>query len=72
MSITKTASTTTAKTKTSGSKLTAKDKKAAQMAANRKAQMQWWALGGAIAIAAIAAIVLISIYTEGSLGGGHG
>ena len=52
-------------------KMSADDRKQAQMAANRKAQLQWYALGAAITIAVVVAIVLISIYTEGSLGG-HG
>ena len=52
-------------------KMSADDRKQAQMAANRKAQLQWYVLGGVLTVAVIVAIVLISIYTEGSLGG-HG
>lgn len=59
------------KTKSSGTKMTQKEKKQAQLEANRKAQLQWWVLGGLLCVAAIAAIVLISLFTEGSIGG-HG
>ena len=55
------------KSRTAAPKMTAKEKKAAQEAAYRKARMQWYALGGFLAVAAIVTIVLISIYTEGSL-----
>jgi|GEM_PF-886184 len=49
------------------SKLTAAEKKDAQIAANRKAQLQWWILGGGLTAAFIGAIVLISVFTEGEL-----
>jgi len=52
-------------------KMSADDRKQAQMAANRKAQFQWYAVAALITIAVVAAIVLISIYTEGSIGGSH-
>lgn len=48
-------------------KLTASEKKHAQMIANRKAQLQWWILGGGLATAVIGAIVLISIFTDGEI-----
>ena len=56
-----------AETKTKSNKLTHKEKKAAQAAAARKAQLQWWVLGVGLVIATIVAIVLISVMTEGSL-----
>jgi len=67
-------STTESHAKNRGTKMTAADRKAAQMAANRKAQLQWWILGGGLTAAVIGAIVLISIFTEGELPiyGGHG
>lgn len=48
-------------------KLTHKEKREAEIAAYRKARMQWYVLGGLLALAVVAAIVLISMYTEGSL-----
>ena len=56
-----------ADTKTKSNKLTHKEKKAAQAAAARKAQLQWWVLGGGLVAVTIATIVLISVFTEGSL-----
>ena len=35
--------------------------------AARKARMQWWLIGGVLAVAVVVTIVLISVYTEGSL-----
>ena len=51
--------------------MSADERREAQIAANRKAQMQWYALGAAVTIAVVAAIILISIYTEGSIPTGH-
>lgn len=48
-------------------KMTAAEKKEAQMAANRKAQLQWYAVGAVLVAAIIIAIVLITIYTEGEI-----
>jgi len=66
-------STTETHAKKRGAKMTAADKKQMQMAANRKAQLQWYAVGAVLVLAVAAAIILISIYTEGSLptNGGH-
>jgi len=65
-------STTDSHAKKRAPKMSAEDRKQAQMAANRKAQLQWYAVAAVITIAVIAAIVLITIYTDGSIGGGHG
>ena len=59
--------TQTNRAKTRSSKMTHKERKAAQAAAARKARLQWWILGGGLAIAVVLTIVLISLYTEGSL-----
>jgi len=65
-------STTESHAKKRAPKLSADERREAQIAANRKAQMQWYLVGAAITIAVVAAIVIISIYTEGSIGyGGH-
>lgn len=48
-------------------RLTEKEKRAQAAEAARKARLQWYAIGAVLVIAAIAAIVLISIFTEGSL-----
>ena len=56
-----------AQTKTKATKLSPKEKRAAQMAANRKAQLQWWLLGGGLFAAVVITIVLVSLFTEGSL-----
>ena len=61
------AETKTNKAKARSAKLTPKERKMAQAAAARKARLQWWLLGGGLAIAVLVAIVLISVYTEGSL-----
>ncbi len=53
--------------KARSAKMTHKERKAAQAAAARKAQLQWWAIGGTLAVITVLAIVLISVYTEGSL-----
>ena len=63
---------TMADTKTKGRKLTHKERRAAQAAANRRARLQWWILGGTLAVAAVVTIVLLSVYTEGSFFGGLG
>ena len=47
--------------------MNAADKKAAQMAANRKAQLQWYAMGAALVIAIVAAIVLVVVFTDGAI-----
>ena len=65
-------STTDSHAKNRGKKLTAAEKKEAQMAANRKAQLQWYAVAALLAIAVVVVIVLITIYTDGEIGGGHG
>ena len=67
-------STTESHAKNRGSKMSNEDRKAAQMVANRKAQLQWWILSGALAAVVIGAIVIISLTTEGELPvyGGHG
>lgn len=49
------------------SRQTAVEKRAATAAANRKAQLQWYAIGIGLAVTVAAIIVLISIYTEGEL-----
>lgn len=48
-------------------RLTHKEKKAAAAEAARKARMQWYVIGAILVIAIVAAIVLISIFTEGSI-----
>lgn len=60
-------STTETHAKKRSAKMTAAEKKSAQMIANRKAQLQWWILGGGLATVVIGAIVLISIFTEGEI-----
>ncbi len=64
-------STTESHAKKRASKMTAAEKKEAQMVANRKAQLQWYLLGALLVIAIVVAIVLITIYTDGEIGG-HG
>lgn len=64
-------STTETHAKARAPKMSADERREAQIAANRKAQMQWYALGAAVTIAVVAAIILISIYTEGSIPTGH-
>lgn len=54
-------------TKVRAKKLTEKEKRAATADANRKARNQWYAIGALLVVAAVAAIVLVSIFTEGSL-----
>lgn len=60
---------TTASTgaKTRAKKLSDKEKRTAAAEANRKARNQWYMIGAVLVIATVAAIVLISIFTEGSL-----
>ena len=68
-------STTDSHAKNRGTKMSAAEKKDAEFAAYRKARLQWYLLGGAIALAVVITIVLISLYTDGSLGqggSGHG
>lgn len=48
----------------------AKGRDEAVHAAYYRAKMQWYAIGTVLVIAVIAAIVLLSIMTEGDLGGG--
>ena len=50
----------------------AKDHQAALHSAYHKAKMQWYALGAVFVLAVIAAIVLLSIFTEGNAGSPHG
>lgn len=64
-------STTDSHAKKRGTKMSAAEKKEAEFAAYRKARLQWYLLGGVIAVAVVVAIVLISIYTEGDLGLGY-
>lgn len=59
-------------TKTKSQKLTNKEKKQAAIEASRKARMQWYMLGGFLVAAIIVAIVLITIYTEGTVFSQHG
>ena len=59
--------TTETHAKKRATKMSATEKKHAQMVANRKAQIQWWILGGGLATATIVAIVLISMFTEGEI-----
>jgi hypothetical protein len=63
---------TSSKSKSAGTKMTAKEKRHAQLVANRRAQLQWYLLGGFFAAAVLVTIVLVSIYTEGNAGVGHG
>lgn len=49
-----------------------KNDKVAIRAAYHKAKMQWYALGAVFVLAVIAAIVLLTIYTEGNAGSPHG
>ena len=58
--------------KAKSAKLTHKEKKAAQARAARRAQLQWWLLGGGLFVAVIVTIVLVSVLTEGSLPTQHG
>jgi hypothetical protein len=50
----------------------AKDNHQAQYVAYHKAKMQWYALAAVLTVAIVAAIILLSIYSDGSTGGGHG
>jgi len=61
------ADTQTNRAKSRTPKLSHKERKAAQAAAARRAQLQWWILGGVLAIGVVVTIILISVYTEGSL-----
>ena len=58
---------TTTNKKARGAKLTHKERKALQAAEARRARRQWMVLGAILAIAIVVTIVLISVYTEGSL-----
>lgn len=48
-------------------KLTAAEKREAQLEANRKARRQWYLLAAALVIITIAAIVLVTMFTEGEI-----
>jgi predicted nucleic acid-binding Zn ribbon protein len=66
-------STTESHAKKRGTKMNATEKKEAQMVANRRARMQWYALGAFLVVAVVLTLVIVTIYTEGeifSLGGG--
>jgi len=60
-------SSTDSHAKNRGKKMTAAEKKAAEYAAYRKARLQWYLVGGVIAVAVVVAIVLLIIYTDSSL-----
>lgn len=60
-------STTESHAKKRATKMTAAEKKEAQMVANRKAQLQWYAVGAVVVAAIVIAIVLITLYTEGEI-----
>lgn len=62
-------STTDSHAKNRGKKMTAADKKQAQLAANRKARLQWYAVAAVLALAVLITIILITIYTDGELSG---
>lgn len=64
-------STTESHAKNRGTKMNATEKKQAQMVANRRAQLQWYALGALLVIAIVIAVVLVTVYTNGEIGG-HG
>ena len=66
-------STTDSHAKKRATKMTATEKKEAQMAANRKAQLQWYFVGAALVAAIVIAIVLVTVYTDGEIpySGGH-
>ena len=63
-------STTESHAKNRGTKMNATDKKGAKRTANRRAQLQWYALGAFLVIAVAVVIVLITVYTDGGIGGG--
>lgn len=48
-------------------RMTAAEKREARLAAQRKARRQWYIVGALVIIAIVAAIVLISIFTEGEI-----
>ena len=52
-------------------KMTAQEKKAAQMAANRKARLQWYILAAVVTAIVIGAIIVVLILTDGEIGTGH-
>ncbi len=60
-------STTESHAKNRGTKMTATEKKEAQMVANRRAQLQWYALGALLVIVIVVAVILITAYTEGEI-----
>lgn len=55
------------KTKARAPRMTSKEKKLAQQEANRKAMLQWYAVGAVVVVAVVTALVLITIFTEGEL-----
>lgn len=46
----------------------AKERDQASQAAAYKAKLQWYAIAAVLIIAIVAAIILLSVYTEGELG----
>ena len=64
-------SSTESHAKKRGTKMTASERKAAQMAANRKARMQWYAVGAALFVAVAVVIILVTVLTEGELPVGY-
>lgn len=58
--------------KTRAKRLSDKEKREVTAEANRKARLQWFAIGGMLFASAVAAIVLVSIFTEGSLPNPYG
>ena len=64
-------STTESHAKNRGTKMTATEKKEAHMVANRRAQLQWYALGALLVIVVVVTVVLVTLYTDGAIGG-HG
>ena len=55
------ADTQTNRAKSRTPKLSHKERKAAQAAAARRAQLQWWILGGVLAIGVVVTIILIRV-----------
>lgn len=48
-------------------RMTAAEKREAKLAANRKARLQWYMVGGLVVLAIIVAIILIAIFTDGEI-----
>jgi len=59
--------TTDSHAKKRGTKLTAAEKKQARLDANRKAQLQWYIVAGVLVLAVVAAIVLVTVFTDGEI-----